>query len=466
MWFTKSNRKKLLDILTGNGISTLTDYVYSDIFPTIPISQDDFYLIWENDPQELRRLPIIIIVADGQLRDFLAWVITYFQNYRPFTAYFRVVEFTTILSLNNWFSPPALGRLETACVGLIISETNLLSSLRDKPLQITPLNCMGTISYILSRALALGANLQHIDYICEQWSVIRRLTEQPYRKIETESVKTIFKILLSIGSNNLNNKQFDSKHETSAIITSACLEIMNEGRVSNSTWRNLTKDVGFLHDAHEAMESAREDRVRYFERLLTDNSKFKFSNSSLLHEFIFGYLGSLIGPGTLTYTELVFRHAASFPTILLWYGLCAGLQKKNELLSSYNVLGRRIARELLRYESLLRPPDSDIAFSELQVLFEGDVKVKDFLTYTSTRVIIEILPCISTNLVWTTKDSKQQIELFPQYNETRETEKLFIDLGNHLMSALNIHRTLIEPLNERKYKEHPQNYKTKRKKNK
>lgn len=150
-------------------------------------------------------------------------------------------------------------------------------------------------------------------------------------------------------------------------IYKSCSEIKNDGRISEITWYLLTNNVEILKNAHQQMASTREECVRYFQEIIAENTITKVDNESI-RAFICGYLASMIAPGSLPHIELLSRLLTSLPSTILWYGLCAGLQKKNEIMTSYQCLGRRLLRELLRYEPLLSSPTSDLMYEEFQLL--------------------------------------------------------------------------------------------------
>ncbi len=461
MWIKQSDRKNLAEILAGNIDEASTGCRPSDSFPVDPIVGNDIYLIWDLDPKEKSALPSIIVVADEHLRDFLAWAMTYFPAYRPFTAYFRVLEFGTLAGLKNWFQTPCLNGLETACVGLMIGEALLLSSAPKKPLEIEPVACSTTISYVLARALALGANSKQLEFVCERWSEARQITQQPTRKLETGIVREIYLMLALLRSDGSDDQRLDSSVGVPKGVVEACSQLKNEGTISETTWGQLTSGVEELKGAPQKMEVTREERVRYFQRLLSDHSFSKLSDDTA-QAFVCGYLGSLIGPGSLSHLDLVVRCVSESPSVLLWYGLCAGFHRKNELLTVYNVLGRRLLRELLRHEPLLAVPTADIAFSELHVLLEGNGKPLEFCTFRSNRVLVELLPCISIYLVWPKQETEQQMELFPKSIESTVRSDLLLDLGSLLRQAIDIQRLLVEPRGRNTTSQREPNRKTKK----
>lgn len=447
MWILDSNRRNLTEILLGNGIVTYSDCRFSEHFPVQTLSGDNVYLVWDSSPKEKPIPPCIVVVAEGHSRDFLAWTSTYFPSYRPFTAFFRVVEFQTLGSLKTLMQPPSLEGIETPCVGLIVAESLFLSSGAGKSYSLTPAICCSTVSYALARGLALGANYKELDIILSKWAIARKLTGQPDRKSEASLVKDIFRIPLLLKAEAYQNAIGDSGMPFPMVVIDACLEIRRNGRISDSTWNKLTNGIEELKAAHQQMEAPREERVRYFQRLLSEHSLSKIGKG-IVEAFVCAYIADLIGPGSLSHIDLISDYATRIPATILLYGLCAGLQKKNEVLSSYNALGRRLIRDLLRHESLLAPPICDIALSELQVLLEGNAKQMEFSTFSSNRAIIELQPCVSTYFALQRAAAKQegtqQAALFQEFVESGFRERLNRELGDYLKKASDIYRQLNE----------------------
>jgi hypothetical protein len=441
MRILKSDRKILIDVLQGTYIHNSLNFLSNDDFPEKGILDDDLYLLWDSDPVLINRLPAIIVVSDGHLRDFLAWAVTYWSNFRPFTAYFRVLEFTSLCSIKSWLNKPSLNGIESACIGLIIAESHILFNTMEKSLPMSVANCSNTLSFILSRALALGASSKQIDNIYERWLLIRKNTAQPERILSAKEIRNIYQVLIDL---SLRKEEYNKKDLLNENIFKACLEIKNDGRISYSTWHILTENIDILNIAHQQLAATREEKVLYFQKILEECVIEKI-NDKYVRSFIYGYLASMIAPGSFTHIDLLTKFLTSSPTVILWYGLCAGLQTKNELLSLYQGLGRRLLREILRHEPLLQPPICDLNFEELQILMEGSNNLVNLPSFLINRIAVEIYPCISTDIRWIKDEKKGPSDISSKQEAFGLQKKLFYDLGNCLEQALNIHRKLIAP---------------------
>ncbi len=439
MWILSCDRKILTDILFVNVLSSNLFFLDdNESFPTEPLVGDNIYLIWGCDPRTIYVPPSLIVLADGKLKDFLAWAVTYFPNYRPFTAYFRVFEFSKLSSLLPLFKLPSLSGIETAFIGLIISEASILLSSLAKPVTMTIANCSNTLSYILIRAISLGINIDQIKDIADRWLLCRKITDQPERISLSNEIIKICHILIYL-MNSVNGKyiEWDSKD---SIYLKSCSEIYNSGRVSDLTWRTLTSNSHNLENSHDHMLSTREERVVYFQKLIMD-SEISAIEDVDKKGFILGYLASMIAPGSLAHFELLGRVHNLHPSVRLWYGVCSGLHKNNHILIINQCLGRLILRELLRHEPLLGPPVGYISLDELSI-FAGGNYIQNLPPYLLKRLIIEIYPCISAGIVWPKIDLPKNTESIVKSDDNKDQIKLFSELGHQIEKVLDIYKKL------------------------
>ncbi|HRB81718.1 MAG TPA: hypothetical protein PK614_05595, partial [Nitrospira sp.] len=92
MWAGVYNRKDMLDVLLGtkgNRLATRADFV--DVLPNSR-GQDQSVVVWSANPAEQFQTPSLVIVEDGGVREFLAWVTSYVQELFPFTSFCRIAD--------------------------------------------------------------------------------------------------------------------------------------------------------------------------------------------------------------------------------------------------------------------------------------------------------------------------------------------------------------------------------------
>jgi len=208
----------------------------------------------------------------------------------------------------------------------------------------------------------------------------------------------------------------------------ACLNLYKESEVGPETWDLLAREHPRLRDARREMQGPREGRVVFFEQSVLSLAETRRSNSEFA-SFLFGFLASQIGPGTLDYLSLITPHVDQFPTALLWYGLCSGLQHRSSLHGFSGGLGRRALREILRRESVFDSPQSDIALAELEALTSSDTAAMEFRTGTQGVLAIEIVPLVTTTVRWPPRQADQP-ELFPTENSSVDFRELYVQLDD------------------------------------
>jgi hypothetical protein len=444
MWVLQCNRQILIELLAGNSRSILYGAFQQDGLAFNRLKEDELYLLWESNPQVQQRvLPFIIIVPNGRIRDFFAWAITYLTSYRPFTAFFRVLDQDSLSVLGKDAQLLSLNEKDTACIGTIIAEASLLSLITGKRLSLTPNSCSGLLSYALTRALALSVTPEELQGVTQKWFIARKLSDQHYPSDLAQGIIEIYRTLAELNQLNPGHNSFLFPNAASSMV-SACSEIIRDGRVSDNSWYQLTAGIRVLENAHENMQGTREERVVYFQHLMARDNLLKLPNVNL-RDFLIGYLASLIGPGSLAHMDLVMKYVSSFPNATLWYGMCAGLQKKGDLLVSFNVLGRWLLRELLRKDRLFDPPSCDMSLPELQVIFEGGIDPARFPRFTSSRVVVELQPYIAIGLNWPKKTVVEETMSAAAVSlKEKESGQLFKDLGSHLNEALKIQGELLQ----------------------
>jgi hypothetical protein len=196
----------------------------------------------------------------------------------------------------------------------------------------------------------------------------------------------------------------------------------------------------YLRISVSRMQGPREMRVTFFEDCLPWLANGRREDPELA-SFLCGFLASQIGPGTLDYIFLLTPHLDQFPTAVIWYGLCSGLQRRGSLFAFSFGLGRRILREVLREEALLDSPKSDIALTELEAMTVYDSASAEFRTGAQGLLEIEIAPLVTTTVRWPPKQTEQQ-ELFQPETPTFELRDLSMQLAELLSKATQVEKQI------------------------
>ena len=61
---------------------------------------------------------------------------------------------------------------------------------------------------------------------------------------------------------------------------------------------------------------------------------------------------------------------------------------------------RRVLRNLLRHETLLDPPQCDVALPELEAIAGSEGPMPDFLVGNHARMEVEVAPCVTSTMRW------------------------------------------------------------------
>jgi hypothetical protein len=440
------SRKSFLDVLQARGAFERTELDYTEQISSRR-NPDEIQLVWADGDAKrgngrhsvsVPALPQVIVVGMENRRDFLAWVWTYLAEFRPLTAYTRVLDIDELRPFLELKDAPQLENLEEACLGLILAEAATYHNRHEKRLTITPLSCVGTCSHAMARALALSQDrgLENYQTVASRWMKARDLTKQQQLRLKPEGLALPWRVLLAIYNNQLGRQQ--STSDVPDGIYATCLSMFRDSEIDSGNWDRLTREYPRLRDAKREMTGPREGRVLFFEQFLISLAQSHLPDSSF-RDFLCGFLASQIGPGTLDYLQLLMPQLEQFPTALLWYGLCSGLQRRSSLYGFAGGLGRRVLREIIRKESVFDSPQADIALSELEVLTASDTAAMDFRTGAQGILAVEILPLVVTTVRWPSKQI-DQAELFSNessFSELRELTVLLDELRKRMSYIQN-----------------------------
>lgn len=380
--------------------------------------------IWSRDPGIQPDLPEVLLTNDGQERDWLAWLINFAPVLRPFTAFCRVMSCSSFADQFDSFQAPNLGTLGNACLGLILGEA--LSSedvlARNKE-TLTVSAYVSTLSFALVRELAIQKRpvLEEAE-ISRRWWLVRQLTRQRERDLEHTAVVGVARIVGALLRNS-------SPAVADSPVLRACQEISASGELANSASAFGSNFENAVHN----MGGTRVERVDVFERALATSMS---APASLEEAFALGYLASRINPGTLAHAQLLAPALHRHSSVMLWYGVCAGLNRDSRLMSELGGIGRRIMRELLAPDELVARPRIDIAANELEVLLAGE-RTDEFPVGIPSQLSVELAPGVSTIVNWSSRARSKRIS--DEASRPDERAWLLQDLGAAISRLMDLH---------------------------
>jgi hypothetical protein len=365
------------------------------------------WVTWSDEPGQLDALPQLIVVADEDINDFLAWAVTFLPPIKPLTAFIRTIPWSVYEMMRDIHPKPTDG-LARVLVGAILGEA-MIHSVGRSYFETLPLTAFdSTFSATLGRALMRGFSPELLKHTSRNWRFVRQITEQPKRREIPESFEDVWSVILLLAGHQIPNELISPQLEA---IYKACSEIRETGGMSSFTWSRITQGRLTNSVYADVMLASKERRVEVFEevvRALMQNSPDELSSS-----FLAGYFASLVSGGSLEHAHLVFPLQERLPMVMPWYGVCSALIPGSRVLTDYSYLGLRLVRAMSYREGLLSPPSCDIAVSEFEVLLRGDQRAQAFRQTNSSFLRVEVAPTVTTVVKWPIKAiSGGQLSLF------------------------------------------------------
>lgn len=446
MWISKVNRKGLLDFIQTCDPNKIPSIEQSNYLRSFTVIDDDLLLIWSDKFSFGSYLPELICVADGKETDFLAWASTYLKPFRPFTAFCRVLDVSSFELLQKQPTTQIDTNYESAFLGAIIGEMNGLLVNGELKYQNT-LAATSTFSFAMSRACIHGIPLDKWD-ICQRYTKVRDLTGKQRSSTQLRLLDEIWKILIAKYTKNHMYRYIQDIARESLLIADSFSDILQTGEIEPFRWRELTKDFTNIPYEDVNLTDNRETRVAQFDKfmsllLLESNVNSPFAG------FISGYLANKIAPGTFKHNDLLKPFVTRFPSLPIWYGICAGLSPNNEVHTYNSGLGWRITRDLLQKEPIWQRPRSDISFEELDILLSTEHSDQYFNTESHTHLRVELAPSVYTVVTWPPQDIKskaenkenikKQLEFFPEGSSRSSLQDVLSELGLALADVLALY---------------------------
>jgi hypothetical protein len=405
MWVLPVTRRELVDLITPRRGGDVPGAVEESRPSFDIVSPDVMAAVWPARPLEFGRLPTAIVVAEGSLRDSLAWLATYVRDFRPFTAYCRVVERPIAEQFLNGPAAPHLQNVEGICSGLILGEALTYARGRASILDLPATAYSTTLSHTISRTLALTGGSVSLDTIARLWTQAREITGQNGLGVPPNVILFVWAVALGMpGHLSHPRTLFDAPD----LLAFAWSELNKLGEIRDPIWHELVDGYPDLENMRGLLEMPREQRVHSIDAALRLLATVRRDHDER-RSFLAGYFTSLLGPGTLDHAAMLAPVATLIPTAYLWYGLCASANARSDALPVGNPLARRIVRDLTIPDRLIDRPRCDVALEELAIHGPGDHLLR--LAAKGGRLDIDILPGVTMAVRWPPHDMPNEDEL-------------------------------------------------------
>lgn len=442
MWVLPVDRRELVDLLSpranGRSVGALEERRPSfDV-----VRPDKMVAVWPHDPDEFGRMPTAIITRDGERLDVMAWLSTYVRDFRPFTAYCRVVERPIAEKFLYAPEAPTLNRMEGICAGLILGESLMHARGRASILDLPFSTYSATLSHAISRTYAQTGGAIPPEQVAELWSDARAITAQS-ALVPPPAILAVWSAALGISRSIRHTKSLFS---SSDILIHSWMEIALRGELPDAIWRELVEGYNDLDSMRPILSMPREQRVHMIDMAL--HMLVTGRGDEERRSFLAGYFTSLLGPGTLDHADFLTPVGSALPTSYLWYGLFAGINLRGDALPVGNPLARRIIRDLTIPDRLIDRPRCDVALEELRMHGSPENILK--MTSKSGRLDIDLLPGVTTSVRWPPHDVPEELEM--KRHRDMEARHLLIEIEEYALRS----RHLAERLREVLQVEHPE----------
>jgi hypothetical protein len=394
MWVLPVTRRELVDLITprrGRDVPGAAE----EQRPSFEIVRGEtMAAVWPARPADFGRLPTAIVVPEGSLRDTLAWLSTYVRDFRPFTAYCRVVERPVAEQFLRGPSTPTLSDAEGICSGLILGEALTHAGGRASAFDLPATAYSATLSHAISRALSLTGGVIALEDTAKLWSQAREVTDQNELGVSPKVILSVWSVALGNSGRPVHSRTL---FEPSDILTAAWTELTSAGEIRDPVWHRLVDGFPNLEQMRSLLEMPREQRVQVIDVALRSLLPTRRGDDER-RGFLAGYFTSLLAPGTLDHVDFLGPISAMLPTAFLWYGLFAGVNTRGDALPVGNPLARRIIRDLTIPDRLVDRPRCDVAVEELTMHAAAESFLR--LTAKAGRLDLDILPGVTMSVRW------------------------------------------------------------------
>jgi hypothetical protein len=398
--YTMADETELDELLSGREVSGSTRWPQGPK-PSKPRA-GSVGVIWRGEDQTVR--PLVLIINEDDIRRLCGRYAQLHSDLSPLTAWCHVLTPRFFEPLESLVRNPDLGGLQAAWIGLVVAEAVLLAELPLGRIKISA--CLATHSFAIARANALWNHLT-VEDITRRFDNASRLLkiENLAQRAEgragriRSSLQPIWDALIALSQNRSSYRPSEMEPIVSALQALISARSIKEPQEADKLIRPLLPYVPEAEALEQLADLVPEARLRVFDKLVEGLDRSETAREKLRHNalgLLAGYLATVAAGGSpsLSLTE---GHASRWPEITAWAYLTGGLGEKIVWTSSFDGLGRLVARELLRPSRLDEPPTCDFALDEAAALV--DAKLADPLVHLKVKqarlLTVELVPGVN-----------------------------------------------------------------------
>ncbi len=418
MWATNVNRTVLTDIMCGAAPNISLYQIERAAQSKVAPNRDEVVILWHKKPNIVKDQPNIIITPDGMKRDVLAWLFTYFPQYRPITSITRVIEVSESDLLFEEVEKFRDDPFSEVLIDLIIAEARGNYLRLDRPIGKALVPYLATVSFCMAKSFKRSLCAKTQEFIFKRWLHTRMLIEQDLPFELYGELKNIWQLVLSLSVETTNVK---SSLKTPYDLLTACTHMREGKELPLDLWEQLVEKKIDFYSPQERANLPREDRLKTITALLR-SKEFNDIKNSHAKAFIAGYLVNSIASGTLGHLDLFFEIFKNIQNAHLWYALCSGLSRKPQTTKDMGALERRLFKELHVTWQVTDPPSADLSIDEFDIVCTEQNSNVDITSLFEGIIIVELWPGISTYVKLKQAKDSEQRELFEDIIKIKKSE--------------------------------------------
>jgi hypothetical protein len=329
-------------------------------------------VIWKETSysQEVAR-PVALILQVPDHRRLFGRFAQVRSDLSPLSTWCHVITPSRLEAIEDLKRDAFLNGYEAAWTGLVVAEALLLANLPISKLKLAA--CLATQSFAVARSKALWSPISTEEILNKYDGAqsLFRASEQPVNRLRT-ALEPIWTVLSDVSIETLNS------YDRSAQPLLLALHALGHARFANDPEEGARLAEPLEHIVPEARvlknlsNLTPEQRVREFDALISNLSQLP-PDTGLLHRqslaMIAGYLATVVAGGSPS-LALVGHTGRRLPEVTAWAYLLGGVGERVVWTSSFDGLGRLVARELMRPLRLDEPPTCDFALDEALILFD------------------------------------------------------------------------------------------------
>jgi hypothetical protein len=335
----------------------------------------------------------VVVVDRRKVREFFAFVSTYIAEFSPFTAFFRVITTDDLGLLPAEFghslSGPKPRQLEKL-VGVAIMEAALYTRARGtnedaKSISLAAANA--TYSAAAIQGLRLGPMVDVLS-IGKGWQSLRSLVGGERLPLDLDRLIRFWNLVrLSLYGDHPEKTRPEDLN-----IATAIRHAIENGRVTDDVLEELLSLAPEINARIPSFRGPREQKARAVQEVLNSLASLG-SGETQTRECLAGCLLSVLGDGSFKFLPTALSLSSSLPMAPLWFSLWSGLQPSSDLMTAFNCLGRRLARDLRSRRDIFAEPVDDISLVELQTASDD---LERILRGQGSSLSVEIYPNVSS----------------------------------------------------------------------